>query len=102
MPQSPTPYLLLMLLSLCTFAPVHAANALKPDTPSEYSYALPLQVSGKQGVVAFQLPQAVYLNAKTANLDDLRVVDANGVAQPHALHRPQVACPSRSLVAWPT
>lgn len=89
MTQSPTPCLPLLLLSLCLPAPAHAANALKADTPMEYAYSLPLQVSGKQGVVAFQLPQAAYLNAMTARLDDLRVFDANGAVQPHALHRPQ-------------
>lgn len=87
----PMPKLFLpsLLLALSLAAPVFAANPVQSDTPGDYAYAMPLQVSGKQGVVGFQLPQAVYLKARTANLDDLRVFDAKGVAQPYALHRPQ-------------
>lgn len=77
---------------LCSFvliaAPALAATPPKSDTPADYAYALPLQLSGKQGVVGLPLPQVVYLKAKTAGLDDLRVFDARGVAQPYALHRP--------------
>lgn len=72
-----------------------ACAAPESDTPADYAYALPLQVTGKQGVVGFRLPQAVYLFAKTAQLDDLRVFDAQGMAQPYALHRPQPETPDR-------
>lgn len=81
-----TPALLLSLVLLA--APALAAAPPKSDTPADYAYALPLQLSGKQGVVGLALPQVVYLKAKTAGLDDLRVFDARGVAQPYALHRP--------------
>ncbi|MBL0208760.1 MAG: hypothetical protein IPP84_12695 [Propionivibrio sp.] len=56
-----------LLLALSLAAPVFAANPVQSDTPGDYAYAMPLQVSGKQGVVGFQLPQAVYLKARTAN-----------------------------------
>lgn len=69
-------------------AAAKTTDTSKSDKPQDYAYALPLQLSGKQGVVALRLPQAVYLNAKTAELDDLRVFDAKGVAQPHTLYRP--------------
>ncbi len=75
------------LFLLCT-ASSWAASPPGTDTPADYSHALPLQVSGKQGVVSLRLPQSVYLHARTADLDDLRVFDAHGTAQPHALHRP--------------
>lgn len=61
----------------------------KTDKPSDYAFSAPLQISGKQGVVGVRVPQGVYLNAKTARLDDLRVFDANGVPQPFSLQRPQ-------------
>ena len=76
------------LLAFSLVAPVLAAAPPKSDVPADYAYALPLQVSGKQGVVGFRVPQTVYLNARTAGLDDVRVFDAKGVAQPFALHRP--------------
>ena len=82
--------MLLLALSLAT-APALAADSPKTDTPADYSHALSLQVSGKQGVVGVRLPQAVYLNARTASLDDVRVFDAKGVVQPYALHRPPTA-----------
>ena len=78
---------LLLALGLAA-VPAFAADPPKSDAPADYAYALPLHVSGKQGVVSFRLPQAVYLKAKTAALDDLRVFDAKGVLQPYALHRP--------------
>lgn len=65
-----------------------SAKSRKSDTPADYAYAIPLKVSGQQGVVAFPLPSSVYMNARTTSLNDLRVFDANGVAQPFALHRP--------------
>lgn len=87
-------FLAACLLMLNLAAPAIAANPAQSDTPADYAYALPLQVSGKQGVVGFQLPQTVYLKARTANLDDLRVFDARGAAQPYALHRPQPEKPA--------
>lgn len=83
-----TPALLCSLVLLA--APAQAAAPPKTDTPADYAYALPLQLSGKQGVVGLAVPQVVYLKAKTAGLDDLRVFDARGVAQPYTLHRPPV------------
>ena len=64
------------------------------------TYALPLQVSGKQGVVGFRLPLPVYQNAKTGALNDLRVFDARGNQQPFALYHPQPeAPPQRTTLA---
>ncbi|MEO8409042.1 MAG: DUF3999 family protein [Propionivibrio sp.] len=73
---------------------VHAAEPRKSDIPADYAYALPLQVSGQQGVVAYTLPLSIYLKARTAGLDDLRVFDAKGVAQPFAVHRPSPEPPA--------
>ena len=76
-------------------AAANAVDKAKPDTPADYAYALPLQVSGRQGVVAYTLPLSVYLKAHTAGLDDLRVFDAQGKPQPFALHRPSPETPAQ-------
>ncbi len=86
MKPMPNPLLFIALALAATDAV--AATPAKSDAPADYAYALPLQVSGKQGVLALRLPQAVYLHARTAGLDDLRVFDSTGAAQPYALHRP--------------
>lgn len=77
------------MLSAAAAPRLWAADAPKTDKPSDYAFSVPLQISGKQGVVGVKLPQAVYLNAATARLDDVRIFDANGVAQPYSLQRPQ-------------
>lgn len=90
---------LLLLASLASsgfsVAPANAAEKAKSDAPADYAYALPLQVSGRQGVVAYSLPLSVYLKARTATLDDLRVFDAQGKPQPFALHRPSPEMPAQ-------
>lgn len=98
-PSLPAALPIFLLAAACT-VPAAAATPEKTDTPADYAYALPLQVSGKEGVVGLRLPLAVYLNAKTAALDDLRVFDARGVGQPHALYRPAaVSEPRREALA---
>ena len=79
--------LMSVALSAATAQAVGAAK--ESDTPADYAFSLPIQVSGKQGVVGFRLPQAVYLNARTARLDDLRVFDAQGKPQAFSIQRPQ-------------
>lgn len=66
------------------------ATAQQPvsDTAADYSHAMPVTVSGKNAVVQLRLPQAVYLNARSADLDDLRVFNASGKALPFALMQP--------------
>lgn len=59
---------------------------------------MPIQVAGKQGVVALKVPAAVYLNARTAGLDDVRVFDAKGLAQPFSLQRPRPQTASRRVI----
>ncbi len=83
------PLILSVTMTLTASAATAPGTTDKSDVPSDYAFSLPLQISGKQGVVGLKLPQAVYLNALTARLDDLRVFDAKGVAQPFSLQRPQ-------------
>ena len=49
------------------------------DLVQDYAYTMSLSVSGKQGVVGLRVPKEVYLNARSADLNDLRLFDANGV-----------------------
>jgi len=60
------------------------------DTARDYTHTIPLNVSGKQGVVGFRLPQAVYLHAHSADLNDVRIFDATGAKLPFALQVPQL------------
>ncbi len=91
---------LLLALTLCNLPATAADDRTKSDTPADYAYALPLQISGKQGVVGLRLPLPVYQQARTAALDDLRVFDAHGNPQPFALYHPQPATPAqRSTLA---
>ena len=71
-----------VLLGLFIMAPaiVHA-----DDRPEAYAHAIPVSVSGKQAVVQLPLPRAVYLDARSADLRDLRLFDATGTPLPFAL-----------------
>lgn len=62
-----------------------ACAATGADRPGDYTHAIPLSVSGRQAVVRLRLPPAVYLHARSAGLDDLRLFDAGGAALPFAL-----------------
>lgn len=64
------------------------AQSANSDTLADYAYRMDLAVSGAQGVVGLRLPQAVYLHSRAANLDDLRIFDANGAKVAFALHVP--------------
>jgi len=55
------------------------------DAPLDYSHILPLSVGANQAVVQLRLPRDVYLNARSPELDDLRVFDAAGRSMPFAL-----------------
>lgn len=66
-----------------------AAVAAPSDAPRDYTHTVPLTVSAKAGVAQLQVPRGVYLHARSASLNDVRVFDAQGVAQPFALRQPQ-------------
>lgn len=59
-------------------APAGRAAAPAGDTPADYSHSLPLSAGGKGGVTALRLPPAVYLHARSADLNDLRLFDRDG------------------------
>jgi hypothetical protein len=58
------------------------------DTAPDYIYTMPLTVSGRQGVVGLRLPQAVYLHAHSASLNDVRIFDATGAKLAFTLQTP--------------
>lgn len=73
---------------LAAWAVSTVAISAPGDAPQNYTHVLPLTAGAKQGVLQLRLPKDVYLHARSPMLDDLRVFDAGGVAQPFALHTP--------------
>ncbi|MEN9867187.1 MAG: hypothetical protein RL748_2777 [Pseudomonadota bacterium] len=55
---------------------------------ADYQYQMPLHASSKPGVVALQVPQALYLHAQSPQLHDVRIFDAKGQSVPFALLPP--------------
>lgn len=75
---------LLAALSL-TALPAAQAERTVGDRALDFTHSMPLTVSGKDAMVQFRLPQAVYLHAATARLNDLRLFDARGTPLQFAL-----------------
>ena len=74
------------IMALVLAGAVSTANpAIPTDGPADYSYRLPLRVVSSQAVVRLPLPRAVYLNARSSALHDLRVFDAAGASMHFAL-----------------
>jgi len=77
--------LLPALAAAASFAAAAAAAADAADKPGAYSHVIPVTVSGKEAVVQLPLPRAVYLQARSSDLRDLRLFDAGGASLPFAL-----------------
>lgn len=77
---------------LWTFAGIALAGSAcasaPSDTPASYSHTIALHVKNRGGLVQLRLPKDVYLQARSAALDDLRVFDSQGQAVPFALTMP--------------
>lgn len=58
------------------------------DSAADYAYRQSLSTSGREAVVQYRLPASVYLHARSARLDDLRVFDSRGKLLPFALRAP--------------
>ncbi len=87
--MSNTPLASLCLAALAAASsPVALADAPASDLPGDYRHALPLTVSGKESVVQLRLPKDVYLHARTADLRDLRLFDAQGNKLAFSLQEP--------------
>jgi len=74
-----------LLFALSAAAAAAAAAAAGPDRPGDYAHAIPVTVSGSQAIVQLQVPRAVYLEARSGDLRDLRLFDAAGTPMPFAL-----------------
>jgi hypothetical protein len=70
-----------MLFAISSAATATAAA----DRPGDYATIIPVSESGSQAVVQLHLPRAVYLEARSADLRDLRLFDTTGTALPFAL-----------------
>lgn len=79
------------VLAFVATAASAGTSAGAADSPGDYSHVIPLSVSGKQAVVQLPLPRAVYLEARSADLRDLRLFDAAGTSLPFALFEPEPA-----------
>ncbi|AVR96026.1 DUF3999 family protein [Pseudoduganella armeniaca] len=72
-------------LALGGAAPLYAATTDKADA---YAWRQTLSTSGREAVVQYRLPASVYLHARSARLDDVRVFDSRGTVLPFALRQP--------------
>ena len=70
------------VLGLCTTLSVWAQ-----ETPADFTSHVPLSVSGSGPWYRLELPLAVQLNARQADLGDVRVFNAAGEPQAYALSR---------------
>ncbi|USW03890.1 DUF3999 domain-containing protein [Pseudomonas pergaminensis] len=70
------------VLGLCTTLSVWAQ-----ETPADFTAHVPLNVSGSGPWYRLELPLAVQLNARQADLGDVRVFNAAGEPQAYALSR---------------
>src|SRR3990167_5813773 len=71
-----------LLLALLALA---APLAVGQDSASDYAVQLPLSLSGEGPWYRLELPMAVHMAARYADLRDLRVFDGAGEAQAYAL-----------------
>lgn len=70
---------------MATGAAASAAGSAASDKPADFSHILPLATGASQAVVQLRIPRDVYLLARSAELNDLRVFDAAGASMPFAL-----------------
>jgi hypothetical protein len=69
---------------LCAAQLAHA-QAQAEDLPDDFASNTPLSLSGDGPWYRLELPLALQLNARQSNLNDVRVFNADGQAQPYAL-----------------
>jgi len=80
----------LLALGIAYTATVSAQpNPRTYPKPADFALRIPLEVSGRNGVVQFQLPPSVYRASRHPSLADLRVFRADGSTEPFHLRLPQ-------------
>lgn len=65
-----------LLLACAASAPAFAAA--ERDSAAQYSSQAPVSVTGKQAIVQLKLSRDVYLRSQSAELNDVRLFDADG------------------------
>jgi hypothetical protein len=85
MPTSLCRYWCVVMAFALTGVAAMASPATPADRLTDYSHRLPLRTVSSQAIVRLPLPRAVYLNARSSALHDLRVFDALGASMPFAL-----------------
>jgi hypothetical protein len=85
MPISLCRYCCAIMAFVLTGAAATASPAAPADRLADYSHRLPLRTVSSQAIVRLPLPRAVYLNARSSALHDLRVFDAVGASMSFAL-----------------
>lgn len=73
---------------LSASAAMQAQENAPKDSPSLYAQTIPVTVSGKEALAQLRVPQAAYLASRSADLDDLRMFDRNGLPVRFALRTP--------------
>lgn len=78
-----------------------SATQAAQDRPQDYAWRMQLTPAAGAGLNRLQLPREVYLHARTQELADLRIFDADGKAQAFAIGAPaaQVATERRQIAA---
>ena len=71
-----------VVVGLCT-----ALSVWAQETPADFTTQVPLSISGSGPWYRLELPLAVQLNARQADLSDVRVFNAAGEPQAYALSR---------------
>ncbi|MGV7208010.1 DUF3999 family protein [Oxalobacteraceae bacterium A2-2] len=81
-----------------------APLAWPAETPADFSHAIPLTIA-RPGMVQLRLPRDVYLYARSALLNDVRIYTADGQLVPYALRQPradeQITHASRAVTVFP-
>ncbi|WP_122558377.1 DUF3999 family protein, partial [Pseudomonas viridiflava] len=72
--------------TLCTTMAAHAQ-----DKPADFASQTPLTISGDGPWYRIELPLSVQLNARQADLSDLRVFNHEGQPQAYALNQKQAS-----------
>ncbi len=70
---------------LLSVAQLANAQVQTEDLPDDFSRHVPLTLSGEGPWYRLELPLALQLNARQSTLNDVRVFNADGQAQPYAL-----------------
>ncbi|MBB5367220.1 MULTISPECIES: DUF3999 family protein [unclassified Janthinobacterium] len=78
------------VLFFCSLLIAGAASAASQDQPQDYGWSIVLTPQAGAGLSRMSLPTDVYLHARSASLDDVRLFDNNGKPLAFAITAPPV------------